>query len=47
LKVSANVRIAMQYFENFVGGKCPPGCAPAYHAYEFFFLHGLKLRDFL
>jgi len=30
LKVSANVKIAMQRFENFGGGKCPsPGCAPA------------------
>jgi len=33
LKVSTNVKIAMQCFENFGGGKCPkcppPGCAPA------------------
>jgi len=31
LKVSTNVKIAMQCFENFGGGKCtkcPPGCAP-------------------
>jgi len=29
LKVSANVKIAMQGFENFRGGHLPPsGCAP-------------------
>jgi len=32
LKVSANVKIAMQCFENFGGGKCPKcpplACAP-------------------
>jgi len=28
LKDSTNVKIAMQCFENFGGGKCPPGCAP-------------------
>jgi len=27
LKVSANVKIAMQCFENFWGGKCPK-CTP-------------------
>jgi len=35
LKVFANVKIAMQYFDNFGGGKCPkcppPGCAPGSH----------------
>jgi len=30
LKVSANVKIAMQCFKIF-GGKFPPGCAPATH----------------
>jgi len=34
LKVSANVKIAIQYFENFGRGKCPkyplPGCTPEY-----------------
>jgi len=33
LKVSTNVKIAMQCFENFGGGQMPqmlpPGCAPA------------------
>jgi len=28
LKVSANVKIAMQCFENLGWGKCPPSCAP-------------------
>jgi len=31
LKVSTNVKIAMQCFENSGGGKCPPpGCAPGF-----------------
>jgi len=29
LKVSANVKIAMQCFENFGAENAPPGCAPA------------------
>jgi len=31
LKVSANVKIAMQCFKNFGGGQMPhPGCAPGW-----------------
>jgi len=28
LKISTNVKIAMQCFENFGGANSPPGCAP-------------------
>jgi len=37
LKVSANVKIAMQCFENFGGTNAPnapPGCAPGAHAIQ-------------
>jgi len=32
LKVSAHVKIPVEYFENFGGGQIhPPGCAPGGH----------------
>jgi len=35
----------MHYFENFRGGKCPPGCAPAEGSSYICCVHSNTARD--